>query len=73
MRDRTIYALVGGLIGSLLGYVLRRWLMIPVFLESCLTLAGGLGLVAWAERTKRVKTPDEINQPLSLFPGAKRQ
>ncbi|HZU25759.1 MAG TPA: hypothetical protein VFA04_09560 [Bryobacteraceae bacterium] len=73
MRDRTIYALVGGVAGSVVGYGLRRWLMIPVFFESCLTLAGGLGMVAWAERTKRVKTPDELNQPLSVFDAPKRQ
>ena len=73
MRDRTIYALVGGLIGSVIGYGLRRWLMIPVFLESSLTLAGGLGMVAWAERTRRVKTPEELNAPISLFPDAKRR
>jgi hypothetical protein len=73
MRDRTIYALAGGLLGSVVGYGLRRWLMLPVFLESCLTLAGGLGMVAWAERTKRVKTPEELNQPLSLVDAPRRQ
>ena len=73
MRDRTIYALVGGLIGSLIGYGLRRFFMVPVFIESVLTLAGGLGVVAWAERTKRVQSPEDLNRPISLFDSTKRQ
>jgi hypothetical protein len=68
-----MYALVGGLAGSLVGFGLRRWLVIPVFLESCLTLAGGLGMVAWAERTQRVQTPEELEHPLSLFEAPKHQ
>lgn len=72
MRDRAIYALVGGLVGSVAGYGLRRWLMIPVFLESCLTLAGGLGMVAWAEWRKQANTPDDLDDA-SLLNGTKRQ
>jgi len=73
MRDRAIYALVGGLIASLVAWLLRRWIFMPPFLESCITLAGGFALLAWAERTGRVKDPEDLNRPLSVFDAPKQR
>jgi len=57
MLDRAIYALVGGVIGSIAGYALRYWFMIPAFLEPCLAFAGGFGMLVWAQRPRRQQNP----------------
>lgn len=72
MLDRAIYALVGGVIGSIAGYALRYWFVVPAFLETCLAFAGGFGMLAWAQRSKRVKNPEELNRPMSLFDNHER-
>jgi len=59
MLDRAIYALVGGVIGSIVGYALRYWFMVPAFLETCLAFAGGFGMLAWSQRSRRPNPPPQ--------------
>jgi len=59
MMDRAILALVGGVIGSIIGYALRFWFVIPAFMETCLAFAGGFGMLAWAQRSKRLNPPEQ--------------
>ncbi|HEY3824530.1 MAG TPA: hypothetical protein VGL82_08220 [Bryobacteraceae bacterium] len=69
MGKRVAYLLAGYGFGSLIGLALwsftGKYHVWPVFL-----LGNSLGLLftLWAEHAGKVKTIDELNRPLTLFP-----
>jgi hypothetical protein len=69
MGKRIAYGLVGYSIGSLI--LLVFWAFTGKFkILSLLTLGNSFGafFVYWAERKGKVKSIEEINRPLTLFP-----
>jgi hypothetical protein len=66
MKKRFIYALAGSLVASAIGLAFRA----PAPFMYGIPVWGAALTIAWAERTGRVRTVEELNKPISLF-GAK--
>ncbi len=63
MKKRLIYALAGSLGASALGWAFRA----PSTFFYGAPVWGATLVLAWAERTGRVRSVEELNRPISLF------